>query len=92
MVDYVEWGAAGQSAPPNQTTAFISGRWNPSGPVVVSALPNGGTGYSISFCASAADYGPSFWQISTPNFNPDVPWCSTPVRRSTWGQIKTLYR
>ena len=55
------------------------------------SLPGGGAGYSISFCGSVTDHGPSFWQISTPNFGTGA-LCTTPTKNPTWGRIKSLYR
>jgi len=91
MVDYVEWGAPGQSAPPNAATANISGKWATGGVVDVTSLPNGGAGYSITFCGTAANRGPGFWHLSRPNFG-TAPNCSTPARPESWGRIKLLYR
>ncbi|MEO5618383.1 MAG: plastocyanin/azurin family copper-binding protein [Candidatus Eisenbacteria bacterium] len=92
LVDYVEWGAAGQAAQPNQTPAVSAGFWNAGGVVeTTNSLPNGGAGYSISFCGSRTDRGPAFWNISTPNFGTGA-ICTTPTRTATWGRIKSLYR
>jgi len=92
LVDYVEWGAAGQGAQPNRTVAENAGRW-PVGDVVetASTLPNDGAGYSISFCGTRTQRGASFWNISTPNFGAGAP-CTTPTKSATWGRIKALYR
>lgn len=92
MVDYVEWGATGQAAQPNQATAVAAGLWN-AGAVVetASTLPNNGAGYSLSFCGARTDRGISFWNISTPNFGAG-PNCTTPTKTATWGRIKSLYR
>ncbi len=92
IVDYVEWGATGQAAQPNRSTAESAGLW-PSGDVVETdaTLPAGGTGYSISFCGTRTDRGSAFWNISVPNFGAS-PICATPTRSATWGRIKNLYR
>jgi plastocyanin len=90
MVDYVEWGIAGQAAQPNRTTAVTAGLW-PTGDVVdITDLPAGGTGYSIAFCGSHTDHGASFWQKARPNFGGTL--CTTAAHTSTWGRLKALYR
>jgi hypothetical protein len=91
MIDYVEWGAPGQPAPPNEFTAASTGKWAIGTVVDVSALADGGAGYSISFCGTRSSRGVSFWQISRPNFGAGV-LCSTPTSASTWGRVKVLYR
>jgi plastocyanin len=91
IVDYVEWGASGQSAQPNQLAAGQAGKWAAGTVVDVTSLPNDGAGYSISFCGAPANHGVGFWEISTPNFGASAV-CTTPTRRSSWGQIKLLYR
>ena len=90
-MDYVEWGTSGQVAQPNRATAVSAGVW-PSGDVVdVTDLPNGGQGYSISFCGTSANHGATFWSKTTPNFGSGI-ICSTSARTATWGRIKSLYR
>ena len=91
LVDYVEWGAAGQPAQPNQVVATYAGKWATGTVVDVASLPNGGAGYSISFCGAPANRGASFWEISTANFGASAR-CATPTRKVTWGQIKLRYR
>jgi plastocyanin len=91
IVDYVEWGAAGQPAQPNQLVATYAGKWAAGTVVDVASLPNGGAGYSISFCGGRASHGVSSWEISTANFGASAT-CSTPTHKATWGQIKQLYR
>jgi plastocyanin len=91
IVDYVEWGTAGQGAQPNRTTAVSAGLW-PTGDVVdVTDLPNGGAGYSLSFCGLHTEHGASHWSKSRPNFGAN-PLCTTEARASTWGRLKALYR
>lgn len=91
MLDYVEWGNPGQPAQPNEVTATYTGKWAAGTAVDVTGLPNGGTGYSISFCGGPTDRGASFWHISIPNFGLAAA-CSTPARPTTWGRVKLLYR
>lgn len=91
IVDYVEWGQPGQAAPPNRATAVAAGLW-PAGDVIdIASLPSGGTGYSLSFCASRSDHGAQFWQFSRPNFG-SSPRCTTPTVNRSWGRVKSLYR
>jgi len=91
MVDYVEWGVAGQAAQPNRATAVTAGLWNTGDVVDVTDLPNGGSGYSITFCGAATDHGASSWQKAHPNFGTSL-LCTTAARTSTWGRLKALYR
>ena len=89
VIDYVEWGAAGQAneatasaATADGTTVWTSGTFT-----------NGETlaGYSISFCGAGTEHGAAKWQISTPNFG-GSPICATPTIKTTWGRLKTIYR
>ena len=85
LADYVEWGAAGQ---PNEGTALTANVWTAgeSAPVVAA-------GHSIEFCAGASNPGTGRWfDNPAPNFNGLADNCATPVRGTTWGRIKTLYR
>ena len=91
MVDYVAWGSPGQPTQPNEVTATYTGKWAAGTAVDVTSLPNGGAGYSISFCGGPKDRGVTFWNISTPNFGTAAA-CSTPARPTTWGRVKLLYR
>lgn len=91
MVDYVEWGAPAQSGMPNHDTAVAALLWPASDVVNVTDLPNGGLGYSISFCGQRGQHGASFWSKTTPNFGAG-PLCSTAALPTTWGRLKALYR
>ena len=91
MVDYVEWGVAGQAAQPNRATAVTAGLWNTGDVVDITQLPNGGVGYSLAFCGNAGNHGASFWSMAHPNFGASA-LCTTPARSSTWGRLKALYR
>lgn len=82
MVDFVQWGAAGQ---PNAGNA--SDFWN-SGEFVAG---ESAAAYSISFCGSRAQRGASFWSVSTANFGSSG-ICTTDALNTSWGRIKTLYR
>jgi plastocyanin len=86
IIDYVEWGAGGQ---PNEAIAAgaTAGLWNAGQFVTGESLP----GYSISFCGTKADHGPSFWSVTTPNFGTSG-ICTTPTSNTSWGRIKVLYR
>jgi hypothetical protein len=71
----------------------VAASYWPAGDVVdVTGLPNGGLGYSLSYCANTCSgRGAACWNISNPNFG-NGPLCTTPTRRSTWGRVKALYR
>lgn len=85
MVDYVEWGAGGG---PNEATAMSAGFWGAGQSVPVVAA-----GHSIEFCASASVHDVNRWfDNPTPNFSGAADNCVTPVRTSTWGRLKALYR
>jgi hypothetical protein len=91
LVDDVEWGIPGQAAQANRATAVAAGRWTAGDVVDVSGLPNGGAGYSITFCGNRAQRGSSCWSASRPNFG-TAPPCTTPSWTSGWGRVKALYR
>jgi plastocyanin len=86
LIDFVEWGSTGE---PNEAVGVSSGMWSSgdSAPVVAS-------GHSIEFCLDAAIRpGSGRWfDNPTPNFGGAADDCSTPVRGTSWGRIKTLYR
>lgn len=84
MIDFVQWGAAGQ---PNEATAVTAGLWTAG--AFVDAVADG---HSIEFCGQAAEHGFAFWsEVAVPNFGTDGD-CATPTERRTWGQLKTRYR
>lgn len=91
LVDYVEWGTAGQAAQAYRGLAETAGLWPPGDVVDVSDLPAGGAGYSISFCGSSGERGTGYWAKTRPNFGTS-PRCATPLLHSSWGRVKALYR
>jgi hypothetical protein len=91
MADYVEWGVGGQGAQPNHATAVSASLWPSTDVVDITDLPNGGLGYSISFCGTRANRGASFWSKTTPNFGTGL-LCTSAARYSSWGRLKALYR
>lgn len=83
IIDFVQWDAASQ---PNSSQA--SAFWPPAEFVDGSPQPQ----HSISFCGNRVQRGPSFWSVTTPNFNNPGDNCATPTTNTSWGRIKTLYR
>jgi plastocyanin len=85
LVDYVAWGA---SNGPNETVADGAGFWNAG-----EFVPAVAAGHSIEFCGTTGQHGAARWYDNgTPNFSGAAENCATPVRTSSWGRIKTLYR
>lgn len=85
MIDFVQWGAGGQS---NEATAVTAGFWG-SG----NFVPQTAAGHSIEYCPDAnLSHGDSRWaEVSTPNFGSDGQ-CLTPVMSESWGRLKIIYR
>jgi plastocyanin len=84
LVDFVQWGAAGQA---NQATAVAAGFWGNN-----DALGATHEGHSYEFCGEKEDRGAPFWlAISVPNPG-GYGDCSTPTIVQTWGGIKAIYR
>jgi len=84
LVDFVQWGGPGQA---NETTAAAVGYW--TGGQFVADVPEG---HAIEFCGTNQDRGHSFWAgITSPNPGSDGN-CQTPVTRTTWSGLKTVYR
>jgi hypothetical protein len=85
MIDFVQWGAAGQ---PNETTANIAGFWTAG-----TSINGVAAGHSIEYCANATlDHGVARWaEIATPTFGGNGD-CATPTASDTWGRLKVLYR
>lgn len=84
MIDYLEWGAAGQAY---EAVAVAAGLWTAG-----QFLPTMNYGHSMEFCGLGGNYGKSYWaEVSVPNFGTDG-GCNTPTATTTWGRIKTLYR
>jgi plastocyanin len=88
LVDFVQWGAAGQ---PNETTAQTAGVWTVGQAAATAQPPDPAVGHSISFCGAATDRGASFWDVTLPNFGAGGQ-CTTPSLTTSWGRLKTLYR
>jgi len=87
IVDFVEWGVAGQPREIDAVDAQPTPYWN-SG----DFLPSMADGHAIAFCGISGQYGLGFWSEvanPTPNASND---CASPAVRSTWGRLKSLYR
>jgi plastocyanin len=85
MVDYVEWGAGGGA---NEATAMVAGFWGAG-----QSVPTVAVGHSIELCAGPLVHDVTRWfDNPTPNFSGGADNCATPVRSSTWGRLKALYR
>lgn len=86
IVDYVSWN--GGSELEGTPAAVTAGLWPSAG----ATVPDVAQGHSLEFCGIAAQYGPTFWsEVSSPNLGSNGN-CSTPLVRSTWGRVKSLYR
>jgi plastocyanin len=83
IIDFVQWGAGSQA---NEATAEAAGVWPTN--EFMAGQP---VGYSLVFCGTVSQYGKSFWNVARPNFG-SQPLCATPVKASSWGRIKSLYR
>lgn len=84
IIDFVQWGAAGQ---PNEGTANTATLWT-SGQFLGAVAP----GHSLEFCGTASDRGASHWaEVSTPNVGTNGN-CATPGIPMTWGRLKIIYR
>lgn len=85
MIDFVQWGAAGQA---NEGTAETAGFWTAG-----TAILGVAAGHSIEYCANPTlDHGVNRWaEIFPPNFGSNND-CLTPVVTESWGRLKTLYR
>jgi plastocyanin len=89
MVDYVEWGPNG-GQPLEDTAikvAFPAEIWF-AGEFAPAAKP----GHSIVRCEAPDVYGSAAWNESTVPTRLDPNNCQNPVRATTWGRLKTLYR
>ena len=86
IIDFVEWGAGGGA---NEGTAAGAAFW--TGGEFVPAVA---AGPSIEYCDTPnLRRGASHWfDNPTPNFSGAANNCLTPVRSTTWGRIKVLYR
>jgi plastocyanin len=85
IIDFVQWGAGGGA---NEATAAAAGFWN-----VGDFVPDVAAGHSIEYCDEPLRHGASHWfDNPTPNFSGAANNCLTPVRPSSWGRIKSLYR
>ncbi len=83
IIDYVSWNGGSE----NEATAVSAGLWATS-----ATLPDVAQGHSLEFCGIAGQYGTTFWsEVATPNLGSNGN-CSTPLVRSTWGRVKSLYR
>jgi len=83
IIDYVSWSGSNE----NEATAVTAGLW-----FTGTFVPEAAQGHSIEFCGIAGQHGPSFWsEVSSPNLGTNGN-CSTPLVRSTWGRVKSLYR
>ncbi len=84
MIDFLQWGAAGQE---NEPTAGTAALWT-SGEFVPNTVA---VGHSSEFCGQGGQHGASHWaEIGTPTFG-SIGSCTTPTVRTTWGRIKSLY-
>jgi len=85
LIDFVQWGASGQS---NETTAATAGFWGAG-----TSINGVAAGHSIEYCANATlDHGANHWaEVAIPNFGSNGN-CSTPVAEETWGKLKIIYR
>lgn len=83
VVDYLEWGAAGQ---PNEAVAAAASTWTTG-----QAVPNVAAGHSVELCGFSPRSATAWGEISTPNFG-SYGSCTTPAGGTTWGRIKSLYR
>lgn len=85
IIDFVQWGAGGGG---NEATAAAAALWG-SGEFV----PAVAAGHSIEYCDTPLRHGATHWYDNpTPNFSGSANNCLTPVRPSSWGRIKSLYR
>ncbi len=83
IIDYVSWNGGNE----NEATAVSAGLW-----FTGTSVPDAAQGHSLEFCGIAGQHGPSFWsEVSSPNLGTNGN-CSTPLVRSTWGRVKSLYR
>ena len=88
MIDYVEWGAAGNQPLESVAAATTS-------PVLWTAsefAPQAAAGHSIVFCGVRFQHGAGFWNETKFPTPAAVNDCVNPTLPSTWGRIKTLYR
>jgi plastocyanin len=87
IIDYVQWGAAGQPLEQIAADAQPTAYWTPG-----DFLPTMAPGHSMSFCGVSGQYGMGFWsEVANPTpFNAND--CASPAYRSTWGRLKSLYR
>lgn len=85
IIDFVQWGAGGGA---NEATAVGAAFWG-SGDFVADVA----AGHSIEYCDVPLRHGATHWfDNPTPNFSGAANNCLTPVRPSSWGRIKALYR
>jgi plastocyanin len=88
ILDFVQWGA---STPANETTAIAATFWGAG-----SFVPQTAAGHSIAFCPSVAGLDPAHGALQWAEINPpDIGTtnnCANPVRTTTWGAVKTIYR
>jgi len=85
IIDFVQWGAGGGG---NEATAVAAAFWG-SGAFV----PAVAAGHSIEYCDAPLRHGATHWYDNpTPNFSGGANNCLTPIRPSSWGRIKSLYR
>jgi plastocyanin len=86
IVDFVQWGAGGQS---REATAVAAGYWSAGQFIPTVGVP----AHSIEFCGGPADRGRLNWEeISSPNFGSNGNCSTTPTLPTTWGRLKSLYR
>ena len=86
IVDFVQWGAGGQS---REATAVAAGYWS-AGQFIPTV---GVASHSIEFCGGPADRGRLNWEeIASPNFGSNGNCSTTPTLPTTWGRLKSLYR
>ena len=88
MIDYVEWGTAGNQ--PLESTAVST--TNPVLWTVGQFAPQAAGGHSIVFCGLRFQHGAGFWNETRFPTPAAVNDCVNPTLPSTWGRIKTLYR